>query len=382
MKKKIIAIVFLLFMFSNSNAVQFSGGHGLFFTQSPLTYETGQLSMNVYTRGFMQSDPKITHGTMAMTAEFGFSNRFEMGLSLIGYQTVHFGSDPAAQGANMVPGNTRFRAKWGGFNFNIGEKTIFYAFSSMVDYRTGKQYNMYLEPYQDYAISGRIDAYFGYFLHPMSMGESPAVFFNIGYINYNDAETITSSAQGLPIAIGYTLPNIKKAYSVELHGDFFLKRPVESKFSRENYLYLTPGYKYNMYLGLSFGFSLDLLVYTEKEKSNMNLGSGFPQYPPWRLNFKLGFTPSTAFYQIPTFEKPTKETTRQYSGAPSSKGFQTLSARRTITDKKSLFEWVVDENQGAQYIDLELEKIREERKRAEKELLKLKNEIEEVSKGK
>ncbi len=369
-------------MFSNSIAVQFSGGHGLFFTQSPLNYETGQLSMNVYTRGFMQREPRITHGSMAMTAEFGFTNRFEVGISLIAYQTVHYGSDPVAQGANMVPGNTRFRAKWGGFNFNMGEKKIYNAYSIMIDYRTGKQYNIYLEPYQDYAISGRIDTYFGYYWRPMSIAESPALYFNIGYINYNDFETITGSAQGLPIAIGFTKPNIKKAYSLELHGDFFLKRPTENKYSRENYLYLTPGYKYNMYLGLSFGFSLDVLVYTEKEKSNYDLGSGFPQYPPWRLNFKLGFTPSTAFYQIPTFEKPTKETIRQYSGTPGAREFQTLSARRTITDKKSLFEWVVDENQGAQYIDLELEKIREERKRAEKELLKLKNEIEEVSKGK
>ena len=208
------------------------------------------------------------------------------------------------------------------------------------------------------------------------------MFFNIGYTNYNDFETISGSAQAIPFAIGFNKANLKNELSIELHGDMFIKYPAETKYSRENYIYLTPGWKRNVFLGLNFGFSLDILVKAGKERTNVVLPPGSPQYPEWRINFKFGFTPSTAFYQIPTFEKPTKESVRQYSGTTSSKGFQTLSSRRTITDKKSLFEWVVDENQGAQYIDLELEKIREERKRAEKELMKLKKEIDEVSKNK
>jgi hypothetical protein len=194
--------------------------------------------------------------------------------------------------------------------------------------------------------------------------------FNLGYANFNDRETIFSSAQSLPISIAYCRGSLKREYSCELHGEFFTNRPPVATYSRENYMYLCPAFKYKVFMGLYFSAGLDILLFTEKEKSSFEMPSGYPQYPEWRLNFKVAITPSTAFYQIPTFEKPSRTAT----------GVPTLGVSRVITDKKSLFEWVVDENQGAQYIDLELEKIREERKRAEAELEKLKSELEAAGK--
>jgi len=213
-------------------------------------------------------------------------------------------------------------------------------------------------------------------LNPFYPKESPSFHLNLGYCNLNDAPTLTESGQVLPLSIAYVNSKLKKEYSVELNGRFFLKKtPVIGAYSQENFLYLSPGFKYNFFLGLSVGAALDVLLYAGDENTSnyysnvMELGD-YPTYAAWRINLKLDYTPSTAFYEIPTFSEVSQESVTKES----------MRARRVLTDKKSLFEWVVDEDKGAEYIDLELEKIRNERKRAEAELEQLKKEIEEKSK--
>ena len=376
---RIFVVIILSFMLiSSAFAVQFGGGKSLNYTASALTNAPGQLTIDSFLRGYKKS-ADITHSSFALAVNFGFTNRVEMGLIQVVGQEVQYGSNPAKPATYMSPGNTQFVFKYGNFQFK--ETSLYYMFDMIIGYRSASQYNLYLEPYYDYGISGRIDANFSYYTDVTNIWETPSYHFNVGYINYNDGFAIMESAQSIPFSLGYVMSDIKRDYSFELHGNFYTRRPGQHVYSRENYMYFCPGVKFKLFLGLNLGVALDVLVFTENETSEVLLPSGFPQYPTWRMNFKLGYSPSTAFYQIPTFEKPSRENIRQVS-QPATQGFSPLSARRTITDKKSLFEWVVDENQGAQYIDLELEKIREERKRAEKELLKLKKEIDEVSKGK
>jgi hypothetical protein len=234
----------------------------------------------------------------------------------------------------------------------------------------GKYYNTYLEPYYDAGKAGQVDFLFSYFENPIYPEESNQYHFNLGYTNYNDGEKIMESAQALPFAFAFVKSQLKREFAVELNSSFFIQRPIETAYSRENYIYLTPSFKYKIYLGLAVGVAIDALLYTEEEQSSYNLPSSkYPQYPLWRINFKLEYLPSTAFYEVPTFSEVSKEAITKES----------LRARRVITDKKSLFEWVVDENMGAEYIDLELEKIRAERKQAEAELDRLKQELEAKS---
>jgi len=354
---------------------QFVGGDGIFYTATAQTFAPGKLSFALYTRSYAKpvTERDIRNNTAALAAEFGFTKHIEFGVTQILYQDVNY--NLFDDETMLAPGFTQMRVKMGNYRFNMGEKFLFYGAMATVT-KQGKYYNLYLEPYYDIAIAGQIDFLASYYLNPFYPKESPSFHLNLGYCNLNDALTLTESGQVLPLSIAYVNSKLKKEYSVELNGRFFLKKtPVIGAYSQENFLYLSPGFKYNFFLGLSVGAALDVLLYAGDENTSnyysnvMELGD-YPTYAAWRINLKLDYTPSTAFYEIPTFSEVSQESVTKES----------MRARRVLTDKKSLFEWVVDEDKGAEYIDLELEKIRNERKRAEAELEQLKKEIEEKSK--
>lgn len=372
-KKILFLLIILVLVPYISEAAQFLGGVGLFYTTSARTYAPGQLSFSLYTRTFTKPITgirEITSNTGVICANYGTTNHLELSVSQIFYQDVNY--DLQQDGNNyQIPGHTQIILKMANYRMKMGQNFLFFGGKASIT-KQGKYYNTFLEPYFDYGIAAQIEFISSYYLNPYYPEESPSFHLNVGYANYNDHEELMKSGQAIPLSIGYQKANLKYDYSVELSGSFFIKEPYLSAYSRENYLYITPGYKYKLYMGVHIGVAFDILVMSGKE-STVNayapFNQDYSQYPNWRLNFKIDYAPSTAFYQISTFEKVSKETVTK----------QSLRARRIITDKKSLFEWVVDENKGAEYIDLELEKIREERKRAEQELEKLKKELETKS---
>jgi len=356
-----------------SEATQFLGGVGLFYTTSARTYVPGQLSFSLYTRSYTKPITgirEITSNTGVVCVNYGSTKHLELSLSQILYQDVNY--DLQQDGNNyMVPGYTQLIVKMANYRMKMRENFLFFGGKASIT-KQGKYYNSFLEPYFDAGIAAQIEFVCSYYFNPYYPEESPAFHINVGYAHYNDAEKLMDSGQAIPLSIGYVKSNIKYDYSFELSGSFFIKEPYLSAYSQEDYLYITPGYKYKLYMGIHVGIAFDILL-VKGEETTVNtyapFNQDYSQYPDWRLNLKVDYTPSTAFYQISTFEKVSKESVTK----------QTLRARRIITDKKSLFEWVVDENKGAEYIDLELEKIREERKRAEAELEKLKQELEAKS---
>jgi len=374
MKSKLLVLILILFLIpSYSSAIQFVGGKSLFYTQIAQGYTSGQLGFAFYTRIYAKpiTERDIRNNQAVICANYGIAKHWELSLTQIVYQDICFNlleGDKTSQ----FPGYTQLRIKASNFNFKIGERIFFIGFQGSVT-KQSKYYNVYLEPYFDYGIAGRFCMLLSYYTNPFFPEESSAIHLNAGYTNYNDAERIFDAGQSLPVSIGYVRSNLKTEYSVELHGDFYLTRPYLAAFSRENYLYLCPGFKYKIFLGLAIGAAVDVRLYTEDEKTSNNFApftnEDYPQYPLWRFNLKVDYIPSTGFYEIDTYGKVDKASVTKES----------LRSRRVITDKKSLFEWVVDENMGAEYIDLELEKIRQERKEAEEELEKLKKEIEEKS---
>jgi len=372
-KKILFLLLVLLLVPYISEASQFLGGVGLFYTTSARTYVPGQLSFSMYTRTHAKPISGIrefTSNTGVLCVNYGSTNHLELGLSQIIYQDVNF--DLQRDGStSMVPGYTQVILKMANYRMKMGQNFLFFGGKASVT-KPGKYYNSFMEPYFDAGIAAQIEFICSYYLNPYYPEESPAFHLNLGYAHFNDAEELMNSGQAIPLSLGYVKSNIKYDYSLELSGRFFISDPYDAVYSRENYLYITPGYKYKLYMGVHISAAFDILVMSGDEttvNTYAPFDAEYSQYPDWRFNLKIDYTPSTAFYQIPTFEKVSKESVTK----------QTLRARRVITDKKSLFEWVVDENKGAEYIDLELEKIREERKRAEAELEKLKKELEAKS---
>lgn len=364
----LLMVCLLLFPLLTSG-MQFVGGKGLLYTMSPLTNTTGQLSFNMYSRGYFQNNPTMRHTTTAANVNFGFSNHIELGLTQLLYQDLEL----TPEDNKMMPGVTLVHFKLGNYSLKSGTRAIYFGAHVSGQYRTAKYYNIYLEPYVNEGITGEVNLLAAYYWKPFYLYESPAVHFNLGYKNHNDRTTLSASSQNIPMAAAFVLPKVKYDYSLELHGEFFIKDAPVAIYSRENFLYLTPSFKYRFFMGLAASVGLDILVYSEDEKSLASLlpdEDGYPQYPSWRINFKFSYMPSTAFYRVETFGKVERNALSRES----------LREQRVVSEKSSLFEWIVDENKGAEYIDLELEKIREERKKAEEELEKLKKEIEQSGK--
>ena len=288
----------------------------------------------------------------------------------------------------MVPGDTYIRFKFGGYQIT---PNIYWGIMPNAHYRVAKFHDIQLEPYSSNSVEAELMLLCSYFQKPLYPNDGLSVHFNLSYINHNDMKPISSSTQTLNVLFGFLQPRDKALdFGAEIYGSFFVQRPTETTFGREDWVYVTPMVKYDLFAGLNFILGLDLLVsgndntteYTEFDDEDLlddiDVLNSYPNYSSWRLSGKINFSPSTSFFAANTFEK---------SSEVSSPGRQKRSiggrSASGSADRQSLFKWAVEERAGEiEAIDIDLAKIRQERKNAEAELLKLKKDLEESKKKK
>ena len=346
-----------------AGSTQFSGGKGLTIVQFPTLLPPGALNVKIHSRAFATSLPEFTlsNGTGAISFNFGFSKHVELGITQILYQDLNISAtDPNT--LEQIPDDTYLRVKVGNYPFTVGNAYFKFGILNQLRYRTGLTDNIYLEPYVGNGIAWEIDLLFSYFTNPLYEELAPAVHFNLGYQNHNDAGYDSSpmkAAQEFVYGLAYTYPTRIFNFYLENSGAFFTNYPEEWAYSRENCIWITPGVKYKMFYGLSITLAADVLLYEEEDNTVPEIPDDLPNYPSWRLNGVIDYSPSTVFYRQPTFSQVDDP----------------KSMRKLLRERKSLFEWVVDEQEGLEYIDLELEKIKAERKKAEEDLEKLKQEL-------
>ncbi len=363
---RIVLIIVILGLFCVSQpvqATQMAGGYGLTIVQFPTLLPPGALNLKLHSRAFVKTLDQFTlsNGTGAISFNFGFSKHLEIGFTQILYQDLNLSALKPDQ-LEQIPDDTYLRVKVGNIPFTVGNAYFKFGLLNQLRYRTGVVDNIYLEPYVSHGIEWEIDALVSYYSNPMYEENAPSVHFNLGYLNHNDAgygQSPFKAAQEVVYGIAYVYPTRHFDFSIEQYGAFFTRYPDESAYSRENNLWITPGIRYKMFYGLNFSLGFDVLLWQEDDKTVPELPDDLPNYPAWRLNGVISFSPSTAFYRQPTF----------------SQASDPKNVRKLLRDRKSLFEWVVDDQEGLEYIDIELEKIKEERKKAEEELEKLKQEL-------
>ncbi len=359
----IIAMIGVLFSITTAGASQLSGGKGLSIVQFSTLLQPGALNIKLHSRGYAQSFDEftLTNGTGAVSFNFGFSKHVELGFTQILYQDLNFSAiDPNT--LEQIPDDTFLRVKLGNYPFTIGNAYFKFGVLNQLRYRTGVVDNIYLEPYVSSGIEWKIDMLVSYFANPLYEENAAAFHFNLGYLNHNDAGTGKSAfkaAQQVVYGLGYVYPTQKFDFSLEQTGNFFTNYPEKYVFSRENSMWATAGIRYKMFYGLSIMLAGDVLLYEEEDTTEPQLPDDYPNYPAWRLNGVISFSPSTTFFRQPTFAE---------AGDPK-------MTRKLLRDRKSLFEWVVDDQEGLEYIDIELEKIKAERKEAEEDLELLKQEL-------
>lgn len=364
----VIAVLVGLIIASPAGSTQLAGGYGLTIVQFPSVLDPGALNITLHSRAYAKSlqSYTLTDGTGAISFNFGFTKHVELGFTQILYQDLNVSAaENKFRSLEQIPDDTYLRVKAGGYPFTIGNAYFKLGVLNQLRYRTGLVNNVYLEPYSGDGIEWEIDLLLSYYSNPLYENNAPAIHVNFGYLNHNDAGIDTSifkAAQEITFGAAYVYPTHHFDLYLETSGAFFLRYPDEDAYSRENYLWLTPGLRYKMFYGLSALLGVDVLLWQGEDKTNYSLVTQpeGPNYPDWRVNFAVSLSPSTTFYRQPTFAEV---------GDPQ-------TTRRLLRDRKSLFEWVVDDQEGVEYIDIELEKIKAERKKAEEDLEKLKQELE------
>ncbi|MFH0765556.1 MAG: hypothetical protein V2A61_03960 [Calditrichota bacterium] len=356
---------------------QFLGGKGFLHTNSAAVIPQGGLDVSLYMRAYahhFEGGGNMYNGTAAFNTAFGFTRHVEFGFAQVLYQDLNSTKRADAKITMMMPGDASFRFKFGGYP--LTDKFLWGVMPSL-RYRVARFHDVHLEPYQSYAVEAEIMLLGSYFEKPLYPDDGYAMHFNLSYTNHNDEPTLTESSQDIFFLATYRKPKIKYDYGAELYGSFFAKRPRKMVQDREDWMYITPFMRYKLYKGLQFTLGLDALLLGYTNTSSTKLGK-VPNYSKWRLTGRVNFNPSTAFYAAPTFAPPeapeTGRARRTYDRNPSSGGGY---------GREALFKWVIEEKSGeVEAIDLDLEKVRLERIKAEEELQRLKKELEQKQKEK
>jgi hypothetical protein len=360
---------------------QLSGGRGLTMVQFPTLLDPGCLGITLHSRAFVKSIPAgiglsgqavpggtVSDGTGAVSFNFGFSRHVEFGFTQVLYQDLNVSAQRNKYIAlEQIPDDSYLRVKMGNYPLTIGNAYFKVGLLNQLRYRTGLIHNVYLEPYSGDGIGWEVDFLASWFANPLYENNALAMHLNLGYLNHNDAGHDTSvfrAAQEFVYGLAAVMPTRHFDFSLETHGSFFLREPRINSFSQMDYQWVTPAVRYKMFYGMSALVGVDVLLWKGEDKNTRALLDAmsqpeYPTFPGWRINGSISISPSTTFYREPTFSNVTDP----------------LSTRKLLRERKSLFEWVVDDQQGVEYIDVELEKIKAERKKAEQELENLKQQM-------
>lgn len=376
-----MTLIGALVIHTSAWGTQLAGGKGLGMVQFPSLLEPGCLQITLSTRAFVKSVPAgttsigrlvpgstMSDGTGAISFNFGFSKHVEFGFTQVMYQDLNCSAiNNKYVSLEQIPDDSYLRVKVGNYPLTLGNAFFKVGVLNQLRYRTGLIHNVYLEPYSGNGIGWEIDFLSSWFSNPLYEDNAFAMHMNLGYVNHNDAGADTSifrATQEFVYGLAAVYPTRHFDFSLETHGTMFTRKPKTNAFTQFNYQWLTPGVKFKLFYGMSAMLSADVLLWKGDDENTAALLDNlsepeYPTFPNWRLNGVISISPSTTFFHAPTFSSVSDP----------------LSTRKLLRERKSLFEWVVDDQQGVEYINVELEKIKAERKKAEQELENLKKQL-------
>ncbi|MFQ5864611.1 MAG: hypothetical protein ACE5IW_05210 [bacterium] len=379
MRRVLIVLIFLLggvVLPHILNAqINFNGGRGLVYVQSAWTLDQGFLTLRTLTRSFgkVGNFPQPNGTTNALTIwdvtgrfslNYGLGKHIEVAISPIVYGDTNRGGD----GIN-APDDLFLTVKFGSFNSPGSPVTFGLALNSR--FPTGGTHNIPFEPYSSDHVGWGLNALVTYARDPLYPEEATNVHFNLGYWNHNDVGTSLTSrnspdaepksmSQELMYGLGFNIPKDNFNFSVEIYGNKFLQKPPAAAYSREDYVYLSPTVFYKPYRWITMHFGVDFRITKASDKTNYslvgrNLPDSQPNYPGWRV------TLGTKFTLLPTTVYRANE--------------RDILMQKAET-RRELFEQIIRERKATESAEAELQRIKAERLRAEKELERLRRILE------
>ncbi len=359
----------------SAKAQYLNGARGLPYVRAAWVMEPGYLVMYSHSRFF----GKVGHvnlgritsavtywdvqGTLYFT--YGFNRHIEASISPITYQDTNKGKP----GYN-IPDDIFVSVKFGSY----GGKGSSLSYGIAGDGRipTAKYHNLVFEPYSAGTWEWGVTGMLSYTLDPLYPEEAFNLHVNLSYHHHNDAgkklslrpgdvDTIRvlSPTQTLSYALGLRYPTDKFDYWVQLFGTKFLHQPPATAYSREDFMYISPGVTYKPYPWLSFDMCVDVLLSGNTDETDYTFVRKIPEMPnyaSWRVNVGMHLTilPRSVY----------KVTERDL-------------LMKKAESRRALFEQMIREQRETESAEQELERIKEERRKAERELERLRRILEQ-----
>ena len=369
---------------------QYLGGYSLPNTITANPLPPGRLSVGWQTRTWFKSidGAMISDMSQAVPIAFGFNRHTELELTPIIYQDLNISAGPEGATYNAMD-DLYVRFKWLGYNVSMFNRTFTLGAHFSTRMATSNYTNVYLEPYSSDANELSLGGVVSYFSNQLYPEEAWSAHFNLTYHNYNDGgktddvDLFSGSTQALEYAMAYKKPGLRWTFAGELYGNFFTERPSNYAQNPTSAAWLKPSVSYKLFAGMSIDLGLDLLLFEDSphgvvvyddpsprptgfNSSWSRPSADYPEFnPPFRFCFGMTFQPSTAFNRVDTFSRDVRPTSQR----------DWESRQSTGMTEREMIDWLSSEENSAEYLDLELEKIRAQRREAEQELERLRRKM-------
>lgn len=396
MRRLTILLFFSLFTANfgasaHGQSVNYPGGRGLLHTASAWNLERGGITVMGYSSSYFKN-ARLTNadGTLSgvtywdlqgvLSLHYASGRHVEWVLNQIVYQDSHKGSD---QDAYNLPDDLILKMKIG----SIGAKTSRAKFGFVFGMRLplAAKDNLVLEPYRSRRVEGGLTALFSYSPDPLIPESAFNFHLNIGLWYHNDTGTdpietpennfvVIDPTTRFLYSIGFAFPVKHFDFSLELSGQNFFNRPPVTAYGREDFIYLTPGIKYrpNQWVTLLAGLDLrlsdfeDTSFYQNQGGVLPRINEALPNYPFWRLRTGIQFHLIKPAPQIP----PTIDLSKV--GNNGKREARIEKAQRELEERLIEQYDLTRERLETESAEAELERIREERKRLEAIIARLK----------
>lgn len=356
-----------------ASMAQVNGGRGPMYVRSAWTLPPGHLTVYGHARIFGQvsnvnlsdlSAYTIWDAQGSLNFNYGLNRRIELNFAPIVYQDTNRGG----KGYHFID-DLFLRVKVGAFG--TPGSALSYGLEMASRLPTAARHNLVFEPYATGRAGFGATGILSYARDPLYPDAAFNMHFNLGYWNHNDVGQklsdleptvdlvrVGNMTQELLYGAAVVLPSDRFDLRLELYGTAFLQKPPVTAYSRESMAYLSPGISYKPYRWMSLDCSIDLRVAGEKDQTTYGaVGqiSDMPNYATWRLNLGMKVT------VLP-------------------KSLYSISERdilmKRAESRRELFEQIIREQRETESAEAELERIKDERRKAERELSRLRQILE------
>ncbi|HOT95762.1 MAG TPA: hypothetical protein PLN61_03525 [bacterium] len=303
----------------------------------------------------------------SLSLVYGLRDRIDLSLQQVIYQDNH----KPGRGYNL-PDDLFLRARFAGF----GAVDAPLRWGGQIELRLplAEYHNLPLEPYS----AGRASLGLTLLLSRLGDVDHPGagrtLSANLGFCFHDDhglvltttpEDTLTSSRNSSEFLFGCAATQRWGRFDLlaEIQGRAFMRRPAATAYTRENFIYLSPGFSYTLPSTVQVHFAADLRLTGDVDKTRYLGGSAqpwqtLPNVPQWRV---------TAGLTIPLIPFPDLHPGRAKS-APGDVSQEELA--------QELYRQLAAERQKAEQSEQNLERIRSERERISKLLENLRGTLE------